>query len=245
MVAAAVCAALAAAPAVASVEIESFTSGGDDSQAGGHPDLTTSFRLENPGIPEAARNVIFDAPRGVFGNPEAIGRCSSLEFALQQCFPGSQAGLITLHANYKGDPNYLLGTVPIFDMAVPPSQVAMFAFIVPELNIPITIPVTVRTADDYGLRFTVSNITQATPLAAADLTFWGFPFEFDHDAERFAKGSPGHPAGCPGLADVSCIAEPTPSSQEVHPLIDNPTTCTGESRHHPEGSVLPGSGTFL
>ncbi len=228
MFVAAVWVALSAAPASASVEIESFTSGGNDSQAGGHPDLTTSFRLKDPGSPEAARNVIFDAPRGVFGNPEAIGRCSSLEFALQECFPGSQAGLITLHANYKGDPNYLLGTVPVFNMAVPRSQVAMFAFIVPELNIPITIPITVRTADDYGLRFTVSNITQATPLAAADLIFWGFPFEFEHDAERFAKGSPGNPAGCPGLADVTCISEPTPSSQEVHPLIDNPTTCTGE-----------------
>ena len=78
MFVAAVWVALSAAPASASVEIESFTSGGNDSQAGGHPDLTTSFRLKDPGSPEAARNVIFDAPRGVFGNPEAIGRCSSL-----------------------------------------------------------------------------------------------------------------------------------------------------------------------
>ena len=34
-------------------------------------------------------------------------------------------------------------------------------------NIPITIPVAVRTTSDYGLRFTVSDITQLTPLASA------------------------------------------------------------------------------
>jgi hypothetical protein len=220
--------ALFASSASASVGIESFTTAGTDTQAGGHPDLSTSFTLKDPGAPEAARNVIFDAPEGVFGNPEAIPRCTSVDFALQQCFPSSQAGLITIRANYENDPNSLLGTAPIFNMAVPPSQVATFAFYVPVLNIPIIIPVTVRTADDYGLRFTVSNITQKTPLAAADLTFWGFPLADKHDAQRFSKGAPGAPAGCPGLTDTSCIAIPNTSPLTVSPLIDNPTTCTGE-----------------
>ena len=66
----------------------------------------------------------------------------------------------------------------------------------PVLQIPINIPVTVRTGDDYGLRFTVSNISQLTPLAGADLTIWGYPAADEHDAQRFAKGSPGAPAGC-------------------------------------------------
>ena len=58
-------------------------------------------------------------------------------------------------------------------------------------NIPVAIPVTVRSASDYGLRFTVSNITQTVPLSEADLTFWGFPADEVHDDERFPKGSPG------------------------------------------------------
>jgi hypothetical protein len=220
--------AVVAPSASATIGIESFTTNGTDPQAGGHPDLSTSFTLEDPGAPEAARNVSFEAPRGVFGNPEAIARCTSVDFALQQCFPSAQAGLITIYANYENDPNYLLGTAPIFNMDVPSSQVAQFAFIVPVLNIPINIPVTVRTADDFGLRLTVSNISQKTPLAAANLTFWGFPLDATHDSERFAKGSPGNPAGCPGLATSKCITTPTPSPYEVHPLIDNPTTCTGQ-----------------
>ena len=81
-------------------------------QAGGHPDLLTSFALESPGEPEAAKNVVFDAPTGVFGNPRAAAECAAADFALDQCPPNSQVGLITLHADYKGKPNFLLGTAP-------------------------------------------------------------------------------------------------------------------------------------
>jgi hypothetical protein len=138
-------------------------------------------------------------------------------------------GLITLHANYKGNPVYKLGTVPIYDMDVPDDQTATFAFIVPTLNIPINIPVKVRTADDYGLRFTVSNMTQQAPLAYAHLVFWGFPAAPAHDSERFQKGEPGKPAGCVGSDDASCIGEEVESPEAVHPLIDNPTICNGEA----------------
>ena len=108
------------------------------------------------------------------------------------------------------------------------SQTALFAFIVPTLNIPIKIPVAVRTAADYGLRFTVSRHHPVTPLAGANLTFWGFPAEASHDAERFPKGAPGEPSGLPGFANTSCLGDAVPSSIPVHPLTDNPTTCTGQ-----------------
>ena len=219
--------ALAATAAVASEPIESFTSTVSTSRAGDHPDIETSFTLSNPGAPESARNITFKAPEGVFGNPNAISRCTSSDFAQQQCPSASQAGLITIHANYNGNPNELLGTAPIYDLE-PGSNTALLGFIVPTLGIPINIPVTVRTGTDYGLSFTVSNVTQLTPLAAADMTLWGFPAEAGHDTQRFAKGSPGQPAGCPGLTDTGCIASPTPAAISVHPFTDNPTTCTGE-----------------
>jgi hypothetical protein len=56
-------------------------------QAGGHPDLETSFTFAEPGAPEAAQNVIFNAPTGVFGNPRAITQCAPADFALDQCPP--------------------------------------------------------------------------------------------------------------------------------------------------------------
>ena len=221
--------AISAAPAAASDAIESFSTTTSDTQAGGHPNLSTSFTLTAPGSPEAARNAIFEAPQGLFGNPNALFKCTRSDFATDQCPSNSQAGLITIYANYEGTPNYLLGTAPIFALEPPADQTALFAFIVPTLDIPIEIPVAVRTESDYGLRFTVSNISQLAPLAGVNLTFWGFPAEKGHEAERFPKGAPGEPTNCPGLTNTSCLGKPVPASIPVQPLTDNPTTCTGSA----------------
>ena len=221
----------AAAPAMASEQIESFVTtmtdpqgGGPYSQAGGHPDLETTFSLESPGNPEAAKNVIFNAPQGLFGNINAITKCTAADFAFDQCPSNSQVGLITV-----SDDSGLLGTAPLYGLVPQSDQTALLEFIVPTLNIPIAIPITVRTATDYGLRFTVSDITQLTPLASVNMKIWGFPADPIHNNDRFAKGSPGNPAGCPGLTDASCISTPTKASIPNNPLTDNPTSCTGQA----------------
>jgi hypothetical protein len=222
-------AAVLAAPASASESIESFTTTTSTTQAGGHPDLSTSFRLADPGEPEAARNVIFKAPEGVFGNPNAITNCTPAEFSLDGCPPNSQAGLITVYANDEGEQDHLLGTAPLFILEPSGEQTALLGFIVPTLDIPIQIPVTVRTGSDFGLTFTVSEITQVTPLSGADLTIWGFPALDSHNTERFPIGAPGEPSNCPGMADAGCVGTPLRASIPIHPLTDNPTTCTGSN----------------
>jgi hypothetical protein len=217
-----------AAPAQASEEISTFSVATTNTKAGGHPDLSTSFELANPGSPEAAENVIFNTPEGIFGNPYAITHCISSDFALDQCPSNSQAGLITVYGNYEGNPHFLLGTAPIFDVEPEADQTSLFGFIVPMIDTPITIPVAVRTAEDYGLRFTVQDITQVTPLAGAELTFWGFPASPSHNAQRFPKGSPDNPSNCAGMPGTECVGVPVPASIPVHPLTDNPTTCSGQ-----------------
>jgi hypothetical protein len=219
--------ALSAGSAAAAVPIESFVTSSTDTQAGGHPDLSTSFVLDNSDESDAARNVTFDAPQGLFGNPNAITRCTASDFALDECPAASQAGIITVRGAYKGDPNFLFGTAPLYDMVPQAIETARFDFVVPVLGLPIAIPVEVRTGGDYGLRFRVSEITQSIPLKSADLTFWGMPALSAHDAQRFPKGSPGTAPGCPEAADTSCIEAPVAASLAPKPLIDNPTLCTG------------------
>ena len=219
---------LLASPCWASEPIESFETISSTAKAGGHPDFEVLFSLREPGEPETAQNVIYNLPQGIFGNTNAISQCTEVSFALDECAPDSQAGLITIHANYKGNPNYLLGTAPIYDVVPGSEETARFAFIAPTVDIPISIPVAVRTGGDYGLRFTVSDITQLTPVASARLSWWGFPASAGHNLQRFAKGSPGEPAGCTGLANTSCISTPTAANGVNNPLTDNPTTCTGE-----------------
>ena len=227
-VASALTLALWASPALATEGVTSFSTSMSTTQAGGHPDLETTFELASPGAPEAAKNVIFNAPTGVFGNPNAITQCVPADFALDRCPPNSQAGLITIRARYEGDADHLLGTAPLFSIVPQEGETARLSFKVPILDIPIAIPVAVRTASDYGLRFTVQDISQLTPLASAHLTFWGFPALSSHDGERFPKGTPGNPPDCPELEGTACIAEPTKASIAPQPLTDSPTTCSGE-----------------
>lgn len=217
-----------AGSASADTPIASFEASRSTSSAGMHPDLITSFELA-PGAPEAAKSVTVNFPEGLFGNGNAIVECRSVDFALNQCAPASQAGLATIYANYEGDPHALMGTAPIFFMAPAPGDTARFAFYVPKINVPISIPLTLRTGSDYGMRFTVSGIPQDTPLAGAKMTFWGFPADSEHDPQRFPKGNPAAPpTGCPGLEDTSCLEEPTRPMIASHPLIDNPAICGTE-----------------
>ena len=73
----------------------------------------------------------------------------------------------------KGTPDNLLGTAPIFDVEPQGEETALFAFIVPTLNIPINIPVAVRTGGDYGLRFTVSEHHPAHPAGRSQSDLLG------------------------------------------------------------------------
>ena len=61
------------------------------------------------------------------------------------------------------------------------------------------------------------------------MTFWGFPADESHEAQRFPKGEPGHPTGCPSEEGTACNTKPARASIPDQPLIDNPTTCTGEN----------------
>ena len=217
-----------AAPAQAAQNIESFTISSSDQRAGAHPDIRTAFELEDAGLPEAAKNVTVNMPEGIFGDANATTKCASSEFAEFACPSGSQIGIVTVRANYEGDEDFLLGTTPLYN-SVPRNsgETARLVFLTPILNIPISIPIAVRTASDYGLRFTVSEITQVTPLSAIDMTVWGFPASFRNNVQRFPKGSLSEPAYCAGAVGTPCLFAPTRPGISAKPLTVNPNECDG------------------
>jgi hypothetical protein len=218
-----------AAPVWASVGIAEFDVESTDTQAGGHPDLNAHIALENPGSPKVAKDLIVNLPEGLFGNPGAIIKCRSADFAVNQCAPGSQAGLVSIIANYEGDPDFVVGTAPVYNMrTVGDDESARLAFVAPVVNIAINIPIGVRSNSDYGLRMTVSGISQRIPLKEAEFTIWGFPADPSNDEHRFKFGSPGSPPGCPGGLTTDCNTLPYPGAgQFVRPYTNNPSICTG------------------
>jgi hypothetical protein len=219
---------LAGPAAAQSLQIAEFETTASSSEAGGHPDLRTKFKLSGAGDPEIAKDITFELPRGMYGNPSVVTQCSSVDFALTQCPPAAQVGKIIVRANYEGDPEYLLGTGPIYSVDPGGGEAARFAFTTPTLDIPIMIPVQVLSADGYRLRFTVSGITQLAPLSAADLSFWGFPAAEEHFIERFGKGSPGEPPGCPGVESTFCKFNFAQAGMPVLPFTGNPSVCGQE-----------------
>ena len=107
--------------------------------------------------PEAARNVIFNAPRACSEIPTRSSTARHRTSPSNQCPSNSQAGLITVYANYEGDPQLSARHGADLQPRAAGEQTALFAFIVPVLNIPIQIPVAVRTGDRlraalHGLR---------------------------------------------------------------------------------------------
>jgi hypothetical protein len=221
---------LGASSASASPLIEDFTVGSSDTEAGAHPDLTTSIVIEEPGEPEVVQDVAIDLPTGVFGNPGAISKCRSSDFAINACTPASQAGLVTIRANYENDPEFLLGTVPVYNMeTVSEDEAARISFVAPIVNIPITVPISVRSDSDYGLRLGVTGISQQVPLRSADFTIWGFPADPEHDRQRFKIGSPGNPPACVESLTTDCLGSPHPEAGLLlRPYTNNPSICTGQ-----------------
>lgn len=221
-----------AVPAQADQPIEFFKVDSSNTEAGGHPDIETSFILPGAGEPEVAKTVAVKWPEGVFGNPQAIPRCENSDFARNECPSNSQVGWIGVKGLYKSNPFHVFGVAPLYDMEpAGENETARFAFTVPGIGIPITIPITVRTGSDYGLTLSVTGITQQIPLREAVIKVWGFPAKPDNDLYRFPSGSPGQPRGCPGQLTPNpegCkdLAVPVPSGVLIRPLIDNPTLCT-------------------
>ena len=149
--------------------------------------------------------------RGVFGNPGAISRCRAADFVLNECAPAPRSGWSPSIANYEGDPNFLLGTAPIYNMqTVSEDETARFAFVAPTVDLPVAVPVSVRSATDYGLRFKVTGIPQAMPLPSPTSPS-GAARRIQPRRRSLSPGSPGTPPGCPGALDTGCLGRPMPA----------------------------------
>jgi hypothetical protein len=222
--------ALMAGPAFAAPEFTEFSVNSTDSQAGAHPDLNVRFQLEDETSQEVVRDLNFNLPEGVFGNPGAIFKCEAADFATNRCQPGSQAGVVTIVSTYEGTAGTVLGTAPVYNVkTIDEEETARFAFVAPTVDIPIGIPISVRSGSDYGLVMKATSISQTVALSAANFTIWGFPADGEHDVNRFHPGAPGEPPGCPGVTSTECIVSPYPQAGRLpEPFIDNPSVCTGQ-----------------
>jgi len=238
-------------PASAKSEIYSYTSEPTTTQAGGHPDIATTFvlghRLNQPSSPcfcNDPKDVILHAPTGVVANPHVVSTCRIAEMALFECPADAQAGIVVLKL-------FAYGAMPLWRVPTAEGQAGAFAFALPfGISVPQYIIFNARTGSDYGLDIKTIGISHLLPLDYFAPIFWGVPGAEENDIARYGPEGgaaqsfdcAGDPTKalveknegelrslCPFTFEPCCSApkKAISTSIPVAPMTQNPTTCVG------------------
>lgn len=206
--------------------VRSFTGGAfgldgrPDSQAGGHPDVTTDIRFATEVSADGvvtpvsnAKDVAVALPKGLVGNPTAYPRCPTAKLNAPgnnaaECPVESQVGYGRVVTAEGG-----VLAVGVYNVAPPEGAPARFAFNL--FGVIVNIDPEVRTGGDYGITAHVRRSSQTLTLFSTRLTLWGVPADSSHDLQRFK----------PGINRLD--GSPTPSAAVRRPLMTAPTECSG------------------
>jgi hypothetical protein len=223
--------------------------GGFDSQAGSHPfQLTTTLNFDQTleanlrsgptqSAPALARNLNFNQPPGLIGDPRAVPACATVAFlaisenATNACKPESAIGVVVVtldEPNHFGD---ITRAVPLWNLEPAQGEPARFGFEV--IKVPVVLDTAVRTSGDYGVSVSVGNAPESAQILATEVTIWGVPGEPIHDQSRGWACLLG---GVYFNDEVPC--EP-PGQSSNSAFLTLPTSCTGELASTVEGQSWP------
>jgi hypothetical protein len=209
-------------------------------EAGTHPyQLTAAINfLEGPespgqpGVPFPAadlRDLRFELPEGLIGNPSAIGRCTLVQFNTprsspfeepsrsgESCPDNSQVGTVTMRSSLLGGSERTFG---LFNLAPPPGVAAMLG--TAPFGQPIAFAGQVRNGEgEYGLNLEARNFPQGLAIDGVTVRVWGTPWAVSHDGER---------GNClnetePGFPWAKCSVGP-PKTNRPQAFLTLPTSC--------------------
>jgi hypothetical protein len=203
-------------------DLQSASAELSSTQAGAHADFSTTIALtEKEGLPYAlTRDITVRLPSGIFGNPEAFPKCSTLEFGTvagaSECPQDSQVG--TLDVTIAQPIKTTFRDSPIYNVpAVGGDSVARFAFFAG----PFPAFLNVRLDPETNtLIASVEGSPAGAELISATTTFWGVPGSPIHDAERLTPGESVRGEGAPNGGRASSLPP--------IPFMTNPTSCVAD-----------------
>ncbi|HTZ65194.1 MAG TPA: hypothetical protein VMB51_13910 [Solirubrobacteraceae bacterium] len=221
--------------------------GGLDTQAGSHPfQLTTkldlSQGLEHPrelaAAPALPKNLQFNLPPGLIGDPQAVPACPLVDFlAISEadtnaCASQSAIGVavVTLDEPLRfGD---ITRAVPLWNLEPAHGEPARLGFEV--IKVPVVLNTSVRTGGDYGVTVSVSEAPESVQLLSSEVTIWGAPGDPAHNSSRGWACLLGgvyvnHEAPC----------QDTSQSPPVGAFLTLPSACTGALSSTVEGESWP------
>ncbi|MBA3808584.1 MAG: hypothetical protein H0X28_09365 [Solirubrobacterales bacterium] len=219
--------------------------GSPDTQAGSHPFQLTSViglnqAAEAKQPPAAVKDLRFNLPPGLIGNPTPFPQCPLAKFLANAgsgqnfCPDDTVVGIASVSISFPvGGGNPSTATLPLFALAPSLGEPARFGFDV--LGDPVYLDTSVRTGSDYGVTVTVPNISEITGFISSRVTFWGVPGDSRHDSVR------GWNCLNPQEGAPACTA---PEAKTTPPLLTLPTACVGPLHTTVEADSWEEAGAF-
>jgi hypothetical protein len=222
--------------------------GGADLRAGSHPfQLTTTLDLNEttedvagqlvPSAPALPRELDFDLPPGLIGDPEAVPTCATVDFLAistgdtNLCNAASAIGVAVVTIDEPAHFHYVTRSVPLWNLEPAQGEPARFGFEV--LKVPVVLDTSLREGGDYGVTVSVTNAPQAAQILSSEVTIWGAPGAVSHDP---ARGWACLLGGAYFNGEQPCDP-PAPRPEEA--FLTLPTSCTGTIGTTVEGSSWP------
>jgi hypothetical protein len=236
-----------------------------DTQAGSHPfQLTTTLTFNTKTVPVAddiynevlpevqpvalTKDLRFDLPPGLIGNPTPLPKCSLYVFTKESEEPGGPVrcpddtvvGVATpIVTNVDQSAHVPLAIAePLFSLEPSVGEPARFGFPTPAG--PVILDTSVRTGADYSAVVTVPDIIDAVGFIGTQVTFWGVPADPRHDTSRGKCLEPTTVvAETLEKGEASC-----PVQEKAQPFLIMPTACTGPLHTSVDGDSWQQIGQF-
>ena len=209
---------ISTAPASFGISPGGATTALSSTQAGAHPDLTTSIEFNTVSaigsLAGDPKDTADDLPPGFAGDLVDTPTCSVALFNQEECPIGTQVGIVTLTLLRRGARGGVQ-SYALYNLSPNPGEVSKLGFLVGG-DIGIQGEVSLRPGD-YGLTATFHNVDESlVELDSVSLTVWGVPADPIHVPWRWH----GHATAGGGFG--------TPSDSPSVPFLTNPTSCGTE-----------------
>jgi hypothetical protein len=245
--------AIGSSPTPFGVERYEFTpenaNGSPATQAGAHPFQLTSTLYLNSGAesqskqghalvrqPALAKDLRFDVPPGLVGNPTPFPQCPDPQFGndpnfINECPTNTQVGVAVVTIDEPEIFGVVTVPVPLFNLVPARGEPARFGF--EALGFPVVLDTSIRTGGDYGVTVTVRNITETAIFLASQVTFWGTPGDPRHNGARGWA--------CLGIGRFLLPNCTAPEDTVGAPLLTMPSYCGDPVTEPLQSSITPDS----
>jgi uncharacterized repeat protein (TIGR01451 family) len=207
-------------------------------QAGAHPDLTTTlaFNSVSPGLLAGnPKDSAVELPAGFVGDLADAPRCPIAGFTEEgqaivtalHCSLSTVVGTVSVYLSFGSYRTHYV--VPLMNLTTNPGEIARFGFTAAYVGIEGTVSLS---PGDYGVRTVFTNTPDnLVEFDGISLTVWGVPSDPSHDLLRGCNQS--SPGSCRYENETEELsASQAPDGQSVTtpptPYLTSPTQCTGE-----------------